>query len=201
MEKHKWLIGVEVVGELGIKDFELFDYVIAGLKPYAPTRERLPTPRLRSERVNGVLHVDLVIDRSQKNGPTPSDEINNRYRWQNYKLPNNPKEIKKIYNSLLSALYKVEDVDAIRSAPKTESAFQGEDPKDVTNYIKKRRASGASDQAIAKELHDKKGLYKLPYLAIGRAFKEEDGINLSVAALKQRGARLCKLSHSFALTL
>lgn len=51
-------------------------------------------------------------------------EIDDRYCWQDYELPNDRMKIRRIYDSLLNSLYKVEDIEATSHAPRIESITQ-----------------------------------------------------------------------------
>lgn len=63
----------------------------------------------------------------------------------------------------------------------------------VPDYIQQRRTDGATDEVIARELHDENGNFKLSHADVARAFGLAADLNKNQhAALKQRGKRLCE---------
>jgi len=115
--------------------------------------------------------------------------------WANYELPKDSNSAQWVISQLEKALFEIGQEKAQGQGEelvKEKPVEIAPKPLDVDAYIKKRRAEGIHDDALAFELYDKQGNYKLSYLKIARSLGLNNNLQSGqVDAMKQRARRAC----------
>ena len=207
-----YISGRDLLTQMDILPFELFNYVKEGHQPLDQFGRPIPPPdisakleRLKKlrEELRGVKfmprELSAPILEKIKTVEKDLDSIENKDSWAAYELPDDKDSAQWVIDLLQNALFEREqdtEKDEGKHSLYSEAPIHDIDKKQaisVADYIVERRAAGVKDDTIAYELHDEKGDFKKSYLDVARALGLDGGLQKNqIDALKQRGKRACE---------
>lgn len=195
--KEKWTSGPALLAEREIRDFQLVEYIGAGLHPHDKRGARIQRPTihevidfLRKSKTDSVKKILSLLPTEFLDLFSPSEE-------QQKAIDRYAPELRREWaiQHIPEFWFKRKDVADFEAEHGLGTSEQSAD-----DHIKQRKAKGAKDYEIAVELYDPKGIFKRTYLDIARAFGLDKDLQPDqIDTIKQRGVRLVKKGKAMLL--